>query len=430
MKTSLLPLISLLCACAVILPGGSVAARDGCSRPGEWIDPRTGADLDFRALLDAWTQRSVLLLGESHSSVEDHAWQLHVLAALQGRTPNLVIGFEAFPRRLQPVLDRWVAGELSRRQFLEQSEWDKVWGFPSSLYQPLFDFARMHRIPMVALNVERSLVGRVGEEGWAAIPPDAREGLSDPRPASEAYVAMLSEIYAQHRRPNADGETDTEVPDSGERDISRFVEAQLTWDRAMAEAIAGARANHPDHMVVGILGRGHIEYGYGVSYQLADLGIPDAVSLVTWTNDRDCSEFRIASGAAVADAVFVVAPDPAEEAHPMPRGPKLGVMLSDTDTGIRIDRVLDASAAAAAGLETGDIVTGAAGTEVAEAGDLARIIQRQPFGTWLPLVVNRDGRKVELIARFPARPHPPMEGPSPHRKSEGSGDSEDANGGK
>ncbi len=429
MKTSLLPLIGLLCACAGALPGDS-SARDGCGRPGEWVDPRTGTSLDFRALLDDWAKRSVVLLGESHSSREDHAWQLQVLAALQGRTPNLVIGFEAFPRRLQPVLDRWVAGELSRRQFLEQSEWDKVWGFPSSLYQPLFDFTRMHRIPMVALNVERDLVRRVGEVGWAAIPPDDREGLSDPRPASEDYVSMLSEIYAQHRRPDAADEEAAKASDADEPIISRFVEAQLTWDRAMAEAIASARKDHPGHLVVGILGRGHVEYGYGVTYQLADLGLTDAASLVTWTANRDCAEFQTSSGAAVADAVFVVAPEQEEEGSAMPRGPKLGVMLSDTEIGIRIDRVIEGSVAAASGLKVGDVVIEAAGMEMAKAADLAGIIRRQPFGTWLPLVVSRDGGKVELIAKFPRRPHPPMDGPSPHRRNEEPGAPEDVEIGK
>ncbi len=432
MKTSLLPLIGMLCACALVNPG-SATLRDTCADPGRWVDPNTGGTQEFQALVQQWMRRSVVLLGESHTSTEDHAWQLHVLAALHGRTPKLVIGFEAFPRRLQPVLDRWVAGDLTRRQFLEQSEWEQVWGFPPSLYQPLFDFARMHGIPMVALNVERKLVQRVGQEGWSAIPSAEREGLSDPLPPSDGYISALSEIYAQHDRArNGDDETEEAPLDPDDPAFRRFVEAQMTWDRAMAEALATARSKHPDHVVVGILGRGHVEYGYGVPHQLSGLGIDDAAALVTWTADRDCAELHSATGSTVAEAVFVVA---AEDTGPgekpaMPRGPKLGVMLTQAEKGVLIDRVVDGSVAATAGLRTGDVVTYAAGRSVGTVSDLATLVRHQPFGTWLPLTVRRDGERIEMIAKFPARPHPPMEGPSPHRRTGDTGDGTDEGAGK
>ena len=66
----------------------------------------------------------------------------------------MVIGFEMFPRRVQPALDRWVAGELTEAEFLQQAEWGKVWSMPAELYLPLFHFARMNRIPMLALNID------------------------------------------------------------------------------------------------------------------------------------------------------------------------------------------------------------------------------------------------------------------------------------
>jgi hypothetical protein len=37
---------------------------------------------------------------------------LQTLAALHVQRPKIVIGFEMFPRRLQPILDQWVAGAL------------------------------------------------------------------------------------------------------------------------------------------------------------------------------------------------------------------------------------------------------------------------------------------------------------------------------
>ena len=140
--------------------------------------------------------RPVVLLGESHDNAEHHRWQLHTIAALHALQPNLVLGFEMFPRRVQKALDEWVAGELGEEEFLKRSEWNRVWGFDARLYMPIFDFARMHRVPMLALNVDRDLVARVGERGWASIPESEREGVGDPAAPSAGYREALYESYS------------------------------------------------------------------------------------------------------------------------------------------------------------------------------------------------------------------------------------------
>ncbi len=410
MRAHLLPFVSLLCACAAGSgSGGDPAPNAACPPPpGGWLAPATGRPVALPDLLDTLAGRPAVVLGESHASAEDHRWQLHTLAALHGRSPNMVLGFEAFPRRLQSVLDRWVAGEINERAFLEQSRWDEVWGFPSSLYMPLFDFARMHRIPMVALNVERTLVARVGREGWDAVPADAREGLGTPAPARPPYVAALARVFGDHRPPATAGTASAADPA-----FRRFVEAQLTWDRAMAEAIAAGHARPGGPLVVAVVGRGHAEYGFGIPHQLTDLGLLGAAVLVTWPAGRDCAELLLEDGTAVADAVFGVA---TEDAGAAPQGPRLGVRLGQADGGVRIEEVTEDSVAAAAGLEAGDLVREAAGRAVGSPGDLAATLRRQPYGTWLPLRVERNGAMLDLVAKFPASPHPPLAGPNPHRR--------------
>ena len=146
---------------------------------------KTGQAIDRGQFFgDLVAKNAVVLLGESHTDADHHLWELHTIAALHGRGANLVIGFEAFPRRVQPVLDDWVAGKLTDDEFLKASEWRQVWGYDAALYMPIFQFARLNRIPMKALNVERNLVAKVGQQGWEAVPNSEREGVSDPAPAS------------------------------------------------------------------------------------------------------------------------------------------------------------------------------------------------------------------------------------------------------
>lgn len=363
---------------------GWLVLAGACPPAGNWIDPGTGAVMPSQDVLAAMARRPVVLLGETHDDAEHHRWQLHTLAALHAHRPDMAIGFEMFPRRVQPVLDRWVAGELDEQAFLDAVDWETVWGFDPDLYLPLFHFARQYRVPMIALNVDRDLVARVRREGWDAVPADAREGVGDPAPAGEAYRAWLAKVWEAHRGGDAEDEAGFE----------NFVAAQLTWDRAMAEALAEARTGGDAPLVVGILGAGHVAHGHGVPFQLADLGVAEAGVLLPWTRRDDCADLT----AGVADAAFMVA----DRRGQGPPPPRLGVQIGPADDGVAVAGVVADSIAETAGLRAGDIIVRAAGRPLNQPGDLIAIVTRQAPGTWLPLAVRRDDELREVIARFPA----------------------------
>jgi uncharacterized iron-regulated protein len=282
----------VIAACAVPhRPPIERPSVSACVPAGRWIDPATGSAVALPDVVQRAVTARIVLLGEDHDRVAQHRWQLHTAAAIAGATSRLTLGFEMFPRRAQPVLDRWVDGELDEPAFLAETDWKRVWGFDPELYLPLFRFARMHRVPMRALNVDRALVHRVAAEGFAAVPADAREGLSAPAPPSPAYRARLAEAWHAHRPADAPAD------DAG---LDRFVEAQVVWDHAMAAAIASALAERPGTVVVAAVGRGHVEHGEGIPAQLVAAGSPRPLVLVPWEAGRSCDE--LVPG--VADLVF------------------------------------------------------------------------------------------------------------------------------
>jgi uncharacterized iron-regulated protein len=358
---------------------GAHSARAQQCAPASWqrLDGARPAAVAAGALLDEVAQRDVVLLGESHEEADHHRWQLHTLAALHSRRPDMVIGFEMFPRRVQPVLDRWVAGELTPAQLLAETKWDEIWNVPAELYLPLFDFARLHRVPMVALNVDRKLIQAVAGKGWDAVPPAEREGLSRPAAAPKAYLAELERVYRDHRERTP---------------FKNFVEAQQTWDRAMAEALARQPRSR---LAVGVMGAGHLRHGYGVALQLRDLGVRRIATLLPVAPD-ECRSLV----AGVADAAFVL--PPGAEAKPPP--PRLGVQLTQEGDSVRLAEVLAGSLAERSGLKKGDIVAAAAGKPLRRVADLVALVRAQPAGTWLPLEVERAGARHEVVVRFPPAP--------------------------
>lgn len=277
-----------------------------CVARGQWMDPATGRPLAHPEVLARAARARIVLLGERHDVVEDHRWQLDVLAGLAAWRATLVVGLEAFARAAQPALDAWVAGDLSVDELLTATRWRETWSVAPELYLPLLHFTRRHRVPTVALNVDRSLVQRVGQRGWHAIPAAERGGIGDPAPPRPAYRERLLATYAEHVCKPPERVRDT-------AGFARFVEAQLLWDRAMAEALGRAASAHPQALVVGLAGSGHLEHGDGIPHQLDALGIDDVAVLLPWHVSHDCST----PPPGIADAVFGLGPLAAEAPPPV-----------------------------------------------------------------------------------------------------------------
>jgi hypothetical protein len=158
--------------------------------------------------------------------------------------------------------------------------------------------------------------------------------------------------------------------------------------------LAAAHRRDSKAIVVGIVGRGHLEFGYGIPHQLADMGIDDVDVLLPLDSTDSCDPLS----ADLASAVFVV---DAEGEASLPPRPRLGVLIKGGDAGVRIMEVFEGSVAAQSGLVEGDVIQAAAGFKTTTNSSLVEIIQRQAPGTWLPLTVQRGEESLELLAKFP-----------------------------
>ena len=391
-------LLSLCCsnAWAAITPAKKPVPKD-CVPLGNWVIPGSGQTTQQDVILRA-AKASVVLLGETHVNADHHRWQLQTLVALHAVRPNMVIGFEMFPRRVQAVLDKWVAGELTEKEFLRASEWDRVWNTDANLYLPLFHFARMNHIPMRALNIESNLRRLVSEKGFYGVSIEQREGLTRPAEPSQAYLDYLFPIYKQHdRKDKQKGEMNQDDPD-----FRRFISGQQLWDRAMAQVLHRALAESTGSekpLVVGVMGAGHVLHGFGVTHQLHDLGVQNVAALLPWDSDKSCK--NLVKG--VADAVFGVLPNVSESFQPQFQ--RLGIRFEMGRGGAVVLQVEKNSIAEAAKLQDSDVILEMAGLPLKNTEDVVTIVKRQAPGTWLPLKIKRDDQEMQIIAKFPLLKH-------------------------
>jgi len=381
-----------------------------CVPEGQWKTSK-GETQSNQNILHSLSKTRVVLLGEDHDNPEHHRWQLHTIIELYALEPNLALGFESFPRSAQKYLDQFVAGELTEKAFLELVDWDRIWRFNKDFYMPMFHFARMNKIPMYALNVDRSLVSQVSQKGWANIPEDERDGITDPADASADYLEMLAGVFAQHmpkhahKQGKSDEKTD-EFPELSEADLSeilfnpsfrRFSQGQLLWDRAMAEIFYKAVEKDKKPLIVGVLGAGHIMGGYGVPHQLGSMGVKNVKTLMAWDGTLGCDQLKdgaveIAFGVAVAS----------EDDKNIDDHPRLGVYL-ENDGVVTVTRVVSGSVAEASDIIAGDKITVVAGKPVTKVTDVVETVRASAFGTWLPMTIVRGDKSMERVAKFPAK---------------------------
>jgi uncharacterized iron-regulated protein len=241
-----------LCLCSAML-----ALLTGCQA---MIGPETlrlydlasGKPLSETESLERLRTSRIVLVGEHHAERADHQAQLAVIEALHGTGRKVAIGLEMFRQDAQADLDRWVAEEVAEEAFVPI--YLDNWNFDWELYQPIFAYARRHRLPMVGLNVPRELTRQVAYHGFDAL-SDAQKGefgaiTCNVTPQYRDYVR---EAYGAHPH--------------GKMNFDHFCQAQLLWDTAMAMHAATYLEKNPDTVMVLLAGAGHT-HKMGIPAQL------------------------------------------------------------------------------------------------------------------------------------------------------------------
>ena len=105
---------------------------------------------------------------------------------------------------------------------------------------------------------------------------------------------------------------------------------------------------------------------------------------------------------AVVAAISVAAQDRVEPRRDMRvfggGGSQLGIRVSDSATGVRVDDVDSGSPADKAGIREGDVVVEFDGERVRSAMQLTRLVRETPNGRSVAVAVMRDGKRQALQA--------------------------------
>ena len=344
----------------------------------------------LQTLLTGLRHHRVIYVGEKHDSMADHRLQLRTIQGLHRLHPDLTIGMEMFPQSSQAALDAYIQGTIDEQEFLKASRYFEVWRYDWRFFREIFNYARRHQIPVIGLNLERSIVSQLFKDGHtdnlspeiqATLPPD--RDLSLP-----AYRDRLQQIHDMHNQ--------------GMGNFSGFIQAQGVWDETMAQVISDTLTARPTTQMVVLAGSQHTRPDSGIPPRVARrIDIPQA-TLINLLNENQSADLT-----GVTDYFLLTEP------IQLPPTGKIGVILEKNNDGpgLTISKLSPLGKAGTAGIKAGDILLAIGSYQVNDMNDIRiGLLDGRP-GDLIQVTIQReDGlqeeKSVELSSLEDKGAHP------------------------
>lgn len=337
----------------------------------------------FQDVIDKISEKRVIYVGETHTSMADHLLQLRLIKALYKKHPKLSIGMEMFPVSSQKALDNYILsdGEKSEADFLQESGYFNVWRYDYRYFQEIIEFAKSKKIPVVALNLDRKIVSQVFRDGSTdnldrdivkELPPDRDLGLGD-------YAQRLRAMHSVHLSGN-----------HGSGKASGFIQSQGLWDETMAANIVAFLNENKEHKMIVLAGSQHTR---------KDIGIPPRVARRLDTQQASVLNLYSTNAREKLPEIldyFFLAP-PVE----LPEKPRIGIVLSSVDLdgkpALKISQLSPHGKSKDSGLMVGDILVKAGGLKLSEISDIKIALLDKKAGDRVTVTVKRVINKQEKV---------------------------------
>jgi len=250
-----------------------------------------------------------VFIGETHNDPATHWIELQLLqsAYTQYAPPradgprSIILALEMFERDTQPVLNEYLAGVITERHFLAAS---RPWKNYATDYRPLVEFARTHKLPVVAANAPERYVnraGRLGRESLLSLSAEARKWFA-PLP-----YAQPSPDYAVKFKRVMGGD----MVSTGAHGNPFLLDAQALRDATMAYSVTEQLRVSNSSLVIHVNGNFHSEGGLGTPEHLRLYRAGTRTLIVTIIPAKSDSPFDANSLKGLGDFIIITGSVPA-----------------------------------------------------------------------------------------------------------------------
>ncbi len=223
---------------------------------------------DFSKITEEMKNARLLIIGEDHVQLSLLTLQLQTLENLHKANANLVLAMEMFNTEQQHLLDDFMDNHITM-DILKQKYDTSSEGFPLEHYGKLLEKAKKLRVPVKGIIIPRGQAAKVVRDGL--------ESLDGPESVFPSKLVILG-----HDRHKAYFEAlirqSAPMMSTG-FSLDRFFLAQIVKDSSMAYNISKILLQNPEVWVIAIMGKGHMEYGYGVPERVKECLTKEGITI-------------------------------------------------------------------------------------------------------------------------------------------------------
>ena len=368
--------------------------------PGTILHVPTGTTLNPEELFSYIAGSNIIYVGESHRSINHHRVQLAAIKALDYEFPGTIsVGMEMFKTSSQGELNRWLADDLSDKEFYKL--WMNNWGVDYEFYREILEYIKKNDIPLIALNAPQESVKALAHRNSGA--------KEEPDEYEEDTAINLPEIDTTDPYHRAITQAVFSDPNHASASFDSFYNIQLLWEETMAQSIADYLTSEEgfDKRMIVLAGGGHINYGFGIPKRLfRRLSEPYTTILPISTdilNDEKAAAAAIEEGAQfldvdmpsvplyIADFVWATTYETIKVSPP-----KLGVYLVENGNHVAITIVSDSTPAKEYGLLEGDVIVKLDDSLISDILDIKYFLKEKEYGDRIVVTVKRSESTLDI----------------------------------
>jgi len=364
-------------------------------KEGDIVHLPTGILVSKEDLINIADGARIIYVGETHDNLNAHKIQLEILRAFYERHPGkIAVGMEMLKRPSQTIADQWTSGELDEKTFVRT--WADDWSNDYPYYRDILEYVREKRIPLLALRASDDWMTRI-------------KALEDTKPdqLGEQEEQTLPEMDIEDRYHRSQIEAVFNKHPGRTQEFEEFYKVQVLWDESMAQSVYEYLVTEDgrDKKMLVFAGSQHIEHGFGIPRRVFrrlpvayTIVLPVIIEAPVREKHKTMKIALPQVPLLPGDFAWVVTHEDLEDKRVY-----LGVMIKETDEGIKIIGMIKGSAAEKAGLEKEDIITTFDDEPIEASFDLTYLIGLKKPGDKGVVEVLRNGEALRYDVTFEER---------------------------
>lgn len=251
-------------------------------------DTKKQKTISLEELVNELKDVDVLFFGEEHNDSTGHFLEMTIFRKMQESYPKTALTMEMFYTDIQPVINEYLAGCISERNFIKEA---RAWNNYDD-YKPLIEYAKANRLSVIGGNAAArysNMVTLGGLESLKSLPASSVAFLP-PLPIDTAtgrYYEKFTQTLGGHHMGDM-----------------KIYQTQNFWDATMAWSIARFLQKNKGYKVLQLNGRFHSDEKLGTMAQLKTMNTklkteniscfsPEDFSNPDWAKYKDLGDYII-----------------------------------------------------------------------------------------------------------------------------------------